>query len=78
MPIEIDRQIRSNKLPANVLVCEEGHNVWTDFANWQKAKTANMLHGMSPWFLTGLCVIGVIVVIFVTIIACGLILTAMR
>jgi hypothetical protein len=70
LPIVIDKQIRANVLPANVLVCEEGHDVWTDFATWQRAKTANMLHGMSPWFLTGLCVVGIIVVLILTIFAC--------
>ena len=46
-PIDIENQIRSNKLPANVLVCEEGHDVWTDFPSWQKAKLSNVLYGFS-------------------------------
>ena len=45
--IDIADQIRSNKLPANVLVREEGHGVWTDFPSWQKAKLSNVLYGFS-------------------------------
>ena len=68
LPIEIERQIRLNQLPANVLVCEERHNVWTDFSSWQKAKTANVLHGFSPatvmTFATVAAIGGIIVMIF--------------
>jgi hypothetical protein len=60
LPIEIEDQIRSNKLPANVLVCEEGHDVWTDFPSWQKAKMKIALHGFS---LSGI----VILVVFASI-----------
>jgi hypothetical protein len=56
----VERQIRSNRLPANVLVCEEGYEVWTDFEAWQKTKISVMLHGKSPWLLTALCVIGIV------------------
>jgi hypothetical protein len=67
-PIDIENQIRSNKLPANVLVCEEGHDVWTDFPSWQKAKLSNALHGFSlgtiVTFATVAAVAGIILVFF--------------
>src|SRR5262245_29549400 len=47
LPIEIDNQIRSNKVPANLLVCDEGHDVWTDLASWPKPKFPNALCAFS-------------------------------
>ncbi len=40
--IEIEHKIRTNDLPANVLVCEEGHEVWTEFYSWKRAKMSVM------------------------------------
>ena len=78
LPIEIERQIRRGTLPANVLVCEEGHQVWSEFLAWQKAKTSAMLFGCSPWALTILCVIATIIVIFLTMIAVVAILSSIK
>lgn len=64
-PIEIERQIRSNMLPANVLVCEEGHQVWTEFHAWQQAKISVMLCGFSPTTVIVFCVIASAALLFI-------------
>ncbi len=75
-PIDIEKQIRSNKLPANVLVCEQGHDVWTDFATWQKAKERIVFYGFPPGLVLAALVIGFIVVLLLTIFVCIAVWTA--